>query len=312
MSKPVLFAGTRPYGRAENISSLYDAYQGEKQYLDISDYGKFMKINDKDYNIMLIDEFPRRFAKVNILIWHAIQGGKYIGYNQPKPYIDKNITNRIDYVIAASEESIPMWTNCVQRSTNIILPFGMPRTDTFIGKTKGCGNTLLANKRAYLYVPTFREPDEPSNFQINYDWLDSQLTNDELFVIKVHMRSDEALKKSYKHIVEISSAEPSTPFLYDCDVVITDYSSIIFDGYLLHKPAVLFEKQSGYTAYRGMYMKYPEEYCSKYVTNEQDLLKVLRSTTTLTQVELDVINKVANKCDGHSCERICKFIEELK
>jgi len=24
--KPVLFAGTRPYGRAENISALYDAY----------------------------------------------------------------------------------------------------------------------------------------------------------------------------------------------------------------------------------------------------------------------------------------------
>lgn len=28
--KPVLFAGTRPYGRAENITALYDAYQGEK------------------------------------------------------------------------------------------------------------------------------------------------------------------------------------------------------------------------------------------------------------------------------------------
>jgi hypothetical protein len=26
MNKPVLFAGTRPYGRAENISALYDAY----------------------------------------------------------------------------------------------------------------------------------------------------------------------------------------------------------------------------------------------------------------------------------------------
>ena len=29
-NKPVLFSGTRPYGRAENISALYDAYKGEK------------------------------------------------------------------------------------------------------------------------------------------------------------------------------------------------------------------------------------------------------------------------------------------
>ena len=31
--KPVLFAGTRPYGRAENISALYDYYQGEKKFI---------------------------------------------------------------------------------------------------------------------------------------------------------------------------------------------------------------------------------------------------------------------------------------
>lgn len=40
-----------------------------------------MKINDKDYNVMIIDEFPRRFAKKNILLWHAIQGGKTIGFD---------------------------------------------------------------------------------------------------------------------------------------------------------------------------------------------------------------------------------------
>ena len=99
MNKPVLFAGTRPYGRAENISALYDAYQGEKKYLGIYDYNEFLKINDKDYDILVIDEFPRRFSKVNIMIWHAIQGGKYIGFNQPSPYINSDLVKRIDYII---------------------------------------------------------------------------------------------------------------------------------------------------------------------------------------------------------------------
>jgi len=70
--KPVLFAGTRPYGRAENISALYDAYCGEKKYLGIYNYNEFLKINDKDYNVLVIDEFPRRFSKINIMVWHAI------------------------------------------------------------------------------------------------------------------------------------------------------------------------------------------------------------------------------------------------
>lgn len=205
-----------------------------------------------------------------------------------------------------------MWVDCTHLPAEKILPLGMPRTDTFIDKTKGDGHTILATKRAYLYTPTFREPDEPSNFNLDLTWLDHELTDDEIFVIKNHMRGSTILTKPYKHIIEISSSEPSNPYLYDCDVVITDYSSIIFDGYLLNKPAILFEKQTGYAAYRGMYMQYPQEYSSKYATNEKELLDLLRSTNTLTQVELNVINKVANKCDGYSCERICKLIGELR
>ena len=311
MSKPVLFACTRRYGRAENISALFDAYQGEKKYLGIYDYNEFMKINDKDYDIMVIDEFPRRFAKKNILIWHAIQGGKYIGYNQPKPYITKDLTNRIDYVIAASHGSISMWENCIQLPQEKILALGMPRTDTFIGKKKGDGHTILANVRAYLYVPTFREPDEPSVFNINFNWLDQQLSDNEIFAVKAHMRGPQMLNKKYKHIIEISASEPSTPYLYDCDVVITDYSSIIFDGYLLNKPSVLFEKVAGYPEVRGMYMQYPREYSSKYATNEEELLYLLRSTNVLTELERNCINKIADMCDGHSCERICNLINEL-
>ena len=310
MNKSVLFAGPRPYGRAENISALYDFFTGEKQYLGIYNYNEFLKIND-NYNVLVIDEFPRRFSKKNILLWHAIQGGKCIGYNQPNPYINPSIINNIDYIIAAGHGAIPMWSDCTGLPENKILPLGMPRTDVFIGKNKGDGHTLLANKRAYLYVPTFREPSEPSYFVLDYDWLDHELTDNELFVIKAHMRGEQMLSKKYKHIIEINSTEPSTPYLYDCDVVITDYSSIIFDGYLLNKPSILFEKQKGYIESRGMYMQYPIEYSSRYATNEEELLSIAREASSLTEVERNCITKVADMCDGHSCERICNLITQL-
>ena len=87
-------------------------------------------------------------------------------------------------------------------------------------------------------------------------------------MVKAHTVGHPFLTKKYNHIIEISSSEPSTPYLIDCDVVITDYSSIIFDGYLLNKPSVLYSPNLDYVNKRGMYMKYPQEYSSKIATNE--------------------------------------------
>ena len=306
--KPVLFAGTRPYGRAENISALYDYYQGNKKFIELEWHHKHPDITSGNYDVLVIDEFPSQVPKKCILIWHAIQGGKHIGFDQPNPYINNKL---IDYVIAAGDGAIPMWAKCTQLSEDKILPLGMPRTDVFIGKQKGDGKTVLANKRSYLYVPTFRWPEEAIEFNLNYDWIDSQLTNDELFVVKAHTVGHPFLTKKYNHIIEISSSEPSTPYLIDCDVIITDYSSIIFDGYLLNKPSILYSPNFDYVSRRGMYMKYPQEYSSKIATNEQELLNLLHSTYKLTEIERKCMQKVANKCDGHSCERICNLISKL-
>ena len=306
--KPVLFASRRPYGRAENMSALYDAYQGEKKFIELEWHREHPDITSRKYDILVTDEFPSQKPKICILLWHAIQGGKYIGLNQPNPYIKLGL---VDYIIAAGNGAIPMWSKCTSLPVDKILPLGMPRTDTFINKIKGDGNTILANKKSYLYVPTFRWPEETSEFILDYNWIDNQLTDDELFVVKAHIVGHKMLNKKYEHIIEIDLNEPSTPYLIDCDVVITDYSSIIFDGYLLNKPSVLYSPNLDYVSKRGMYMQYPQEYSSKCVTNEKDLLDLMRSTNTLTDIERDCINKVADMCDGHSCERICNLITQL-
>jgi CDP-ribitol ribitolphosphotransferase len=108
--------------------------------------------------------------------------------------------------------------------------------------------------------------------------------------------------------------EASVNYLYDADVVITDYSSIIFDGYLLKKPAVLFEKNPGYVAKRGMYLDYPYEYTAVYATDELELLGAMRYRADLRRLdssEKKCIRKIADACDGHSCERICELIKEM-
>lgn len=309
--KPILFASRRPFERAENISALYNAYQGDKQFIEINWHRIHPEITSGKYDLMVIDEFPAEAPKKCILLWHAIQGGKYIGFNQPNPYVNNETIKLLDYVISAGHGATLMWEKCTKLPSDKIIPLGMPRTDILIGKKKGEGHTILANKHSYLYVPTFRWPEETKEFILDYDWLDNQLTDEELFVVKAHVVGHPLLNKSYNHIIEISSSEPSNPYLMDCDVVITDYSSIIFDGYLLNKPAVLFSKNLDYINKRGMYMKYPDEYCSRYATNEQELLTLARKADKLTLVEHECIKTVADKCDGNSCRRICNFITKF-
>jgi CDP-glycerol glycerophosphotransferase (TagB/SpsB family) len=193
----------------------------------------------------------------------------------------------------------------------------MPRTDRYVGKKKGDGHTVLADKKAYLYVPTFRQPYETPFPVIDWDWLDEHLTDDEVFAIKSHPQSHTlTYHDHYNHIVELDRMEASVNYLYDADVVITDYSSIIFDGYLLKKPAVLFEKNPGYVEKRGMYLAYPDDYCTLCATDECELLMDVRLAYVtkkrgLGTIERKCVSTIADACDGHSCERICELIDEM-
>ena len=310
--KPVLFAGTRPYGRAENITAIYDAYPGEKKYIQVSGSNTDPAMFSGQYDVLVIDDFVAPNPCKTIMIWHGIQGGKYIGFDQPNGYLTEEKINTVDYVISASHGAIPMWKSCTGLPAEKILPLGMPRTDQYVGKRKGDGHTALADKRAYLFVPTFRWYYEPEPFKIDFGLFDDMLHDDEVLAVKMHMVDGRSLKRQYRHIVEVSQEEPSAPYLMDCDVVITDYSSILFDGYLLNKPGVLYEPYPGYTSARGMYMKYPEEYCStKPARTEEELINLVRRADSLGITEYECLHRVADMCDGHSCRRLIKLINEL-
>ena len=321
--KPVLFASFRPLQRAENLRAIYEAYPGEKVHICTFDPNYRQEVLSGKYDLMVIDEFPTVTPCKCIMIWHGIQGGKYIGLDQPgHPFYKPEDKDLMTCIVSAGIGAIPMWVRCTGMSVFSIKPYGMPRTDQYIGKQKGDGHTPLAEKRSYLFVPTFRDRGETPFPDIDWDYIDNHLTDDELIAVKVHPWSsyqgrDQATgalnASSRKHIITIPGTEPSTPYLYDADVIVTDYSSIMFDGYLLGKPAVLFEKNPGYTESRGMYLQYPEQYCSRYATDEQGLIALMRDAygNGLTPTEISCRDKVAEACDGNSCKRISRLIDSL-
>lgn len=318
MSKPVLFSCFRPVERAENLRAIYEAYDGPKQLIHSYDPDYITEVTSGKYDLMVIDDFPACTPGKCIVIGHGIEGGKRVGFDQPgTPYYDNTVPGRITYIIVAGHGTIGVSAGCSGIPKDRVLPLGAPRTDQYIRKKKGDGHTVLAEKRAYLYVPTFRDKGETPLPEIDWDYIDSKLFDDEVFAIKMHpwhyqYVSKTVTCKQYRHIITIPGDEPSAQYLYDADVVITDYSTIIFDAYLLNKPVVLFEKNPGYLQTRGMYFKYPDFYSSSFARNEEQLLYAIQhSDGSLGRTEISCINTVADMCDGHSCERICNLINQL-
>ena len=60
-----------------------------------------------------------------------------------------------------------------------------------------------------------------------------------------------------------------------------------------------------------MYLDYPDAYCSRYCTDENELLYLMRTSYGLRSTEESVLRLVADGCDGHATERICQLIRQM-
>lgn len=309
----VLFTSRRPLGRCENITAVYNAYDGDKDFIQ-SSWGKDQdpRIRSGEFSVMVADDFVSYSPGKLIMITHGASGGKTYGLTQPMGYHNRRQAELIDYVVSTSEATRQL--EAVQHGVPVskVLALGMPRMDAYYGKKKGDGGTPLAGKRAYLYVPTFRRPQDPPMPAINWRYIDSLLTDDEILVVKRHMVTrSPILNAQYMHIVEEPPNVPSAPYLIDSDVVITDYSSILFDAHVLGKPLILFEKNIGFVQTRRMSYPYPDGYSSRYVNSEEELVNYMRHSEGQQELDLLCKERCCGACDGHATERVVDLIRRV-
>ena len=311
MSKPVLFVTGlgADLKRAENMRVIYDAYLGEKHFMSAGNPDFENIVGSGQFDVMVIDIFPRIKPKKCIMIWHAIQGGKYIGLDQKGTYYREDMAELMDYIVVAGRGGVDMFHQCTHVPKERILNLGMPRTDRY-AEHPGTGHEG-SGERVYLFAPTFRGRSDPPMPEIDWKEASRWLNDNETLVVKPHPYGQPFMIRGYRNIIEVDRMEPTVGYLYKADVVITDYSSIMFDAWLLGKPVVLFEKEKGYADRRGMYLEYPQRYCSRYTQSEWGMVHLARDAKILRSEEISCRDYVADMCDGHACERIIRLIDEV-
>ena len=301
-----LFTSRRPLQRAENIKAIYDAYDGEKAFSQMDLHLRIPDADMRDYDLLVTDEFTAESPGKVILVGHGIAGGKTYGFDQPQPYINRRCAELLTYVVTTSEEMIPLTAKQSGVSESQVLALGMPRTDAYFRPYQ-----RKSSKRIYLYAPTYRGVNEPEMPSVDWQRIDSLLSDRELLIVKPHMLTGELLHGEYRHIKAASSDVPTTPYLLECDVLITDYSTIMLDAHVAGKPVILFDKDFSFASVRGMYLRYPDEYAGRYCTDEDKLVKLARFANAPLRADIKCGRKTAGACDGHSTERVINLIKSI-
>lgn len=321
----------------ENIKCVYDGCDCEKvvfakmlphSFRQIAQVRKYMLTS----KVIVTDDYMKYLRAVRlregqkvVQIWHAGGAFKRFGLDAPSRLTrleEYRTHSQYSDVCVTSEHVRQFYAHAFGIDIQAVKALGSPRTDLIVDKnsveekrqTICSKHPLLKDKKVYVYFPTFRELDgAPLELDPKIDWakLNDELSDDEVFVVSRHPVMKEPFFKGvfYSRVKDYTS-DSTSELLAIADVVITDYSSIIFDASLMDKSMVFYCPDYG-SYERDFYLDYDKDLPGEIVTDSEELLASLRRADDMGAKERIALfrEKQMGACDGHSTERVVRLIE---
>lgn len=212
----------------------------------------------------------KRPGQIYIQTWHGSFGIKKIerdtclNRDQSWFYLAKKSSALTDYWISNSAFETNIYKQAFWNVSSI-LEYGHPRNDIFFRNTEDLSIRLKrelgipSEYKLILYVPTFREDEftrtEVLDTQMLLKCLPEKFGGSWKFLIRLHPRfAGQANNISANEVLDVTYYPDIQELLAISDVVITDYSSCIFDFMLSGRPAFLYAPDSNiYEEKRGLY-----------------------------------------------------------
>jgi len=316
----VIFTSNRPLERAENLKAVWDAYDGEKEFMQ--NVPKACAALSPETSVLVTDCTPEWSATKGdvktLFVSHGVTGDKLYGLNFSVEEHERGCS-QVDYAICTTPYTQGKVMGEVGLPADRVRMLGFPLHDRYFGKRKGDGSTVLSEfKRAYFYAPTWRTHRDPPLPRIDWRKVDALLDDDEIIVVKRHMCTQHPIVNfQLDRVKEYGNELPSTPFVIDCDVLATDFSSIMFDAYAMRKPVVFVtDGADGYLKSQGMYEDYPSWYGSRHINvegNEERFIDMLRDAFENGMGEADArcAGTVVGEIDGYASERVADLVRSL-
>lgn len=239
----------------------------------------------------------------------------------------KKIRSRIkNYTraIVSSPEIVDIYAQAFGISNDKVIPVGTPRTDVFFDSDYVSSvkerlykkQPLLKGKKVCLFAPTFRgqnvnDAEYPEEF-INIEKFANSLGDDWAVILKMHPFIKKRLdipQSVQNRVFDFSDEREINDILFITDVLVTDYSSVIFENAIVGNAAVLYAPDlADYDNGRGFYFDYKNYSCGKIVREQGDLAAAVLGANTTNDYYKAFKSRFVSMCDGNSTKR---FVEKI-
>lgn len=263
--------------------------------------------------------------------WHAGGAFKKFGYSTnymeggPNPFENKkmNLHNYYDYATVSSEEVRRHYAEAFNMDIEKVIPVGVPRADFFFmdDKVKAVQENIyslypsIKGKKVILYAPTFRGCGKTrKNFVMDFDVnnIARNISDDYVIMLKLHPSVEQSnihIDADVAHkIVNATAYKDANDILTVTDILITDYSSIVFDFSLLKKPMIFYAYDlEDYILDRDFYYEYKDFIPGPLAKTNDEIIKIINEN----KFDINKVEEFSNKFfieTGHSAD---KFVTDV-
>lgn len=290
-----------------NFSYMVNAMQ-QIWYINRS---KMVILNTNNY---VVSNFKRKGVRV-IQVWHATGAIKKFGNAIKREYPIRNY----DYVIANSEYWKEPYSQAFGIKQEQVVVTGMPRVDHLLEKEYHqtmkerllLKYPILKGKKVILYAPTFRGNIYQGFTGIDFDGdaLMKSLGKEYVLVYKLHpLLKDDRLQES-KYAYNMNHEDIHDLFTIT-DILISDFSSIIFDFSLLHRPLILYVPDlEEYSEKVGVFLDYKRQMPGSICRDIPSLITTIKEEYTVDTMKT-FKDTFFTYQDGQNLSRVIRFINQ--
>lgn len=287
-----------------------------------------------DYYFPLYIVKPRKITKV-IQVWHGAGAFKKFGYStigkefgSSKHYLRHvKIHSNYSKVIVSAKEVVPFFAEAFRMNKDKILPVGLPRADFLFQKDKheGVKQKLykkypeLKEKKLILFAPTYRTNQCGHSIKqtfIDFSQLYSILGDTYAVILKLHpyVESNLEIDNNLQGFVyKLDSEFETEEIIVISDILVTDYSSIIFDYSLMEQPIAFYTNDlEEYINERDFYYDYKSFVPGPIFNNTEKLANWIKSEDFDIGQIREFNHRFFDYLDGNSSKRVIDSIFEQK
>ncbi len=259
----------------------------------------------------------RRGTRV-VQLWHSCGIMKKFGYSSQSdisPDFHGTVAANTDLVTVSAPICEEVFAEAFALPNGVARAVGVSASDVFFDKgyERRCRNKLYENypelkgKKLLLYLPTFRG-DASFAYTAGHQQAAALADTLGVFVaIKTHPR--------VKDRIDTLPALTTDELMVCADMLITDYSSVIFEYALLDRPMLLWcPDLTDYIGERDFYIDIKKDIPCPVITDENALAQAVSDELENYQSGRygEFVKKYMSACDGHSTQRIADIIQGKK